>query len=170
MIETGDIMKKKIDQIASAEAKTLIVQIIEQIAQPNGFSKLRPDQRKFLLAAILGTIVPADGKVREVELAQFEDQLKRKYGLTAAGLQRGLAVAQFGLRDEHLKQVSGYLPDLLSIEDRTSLIGMLWDLALCDHELHSSEEKMILQIADKVGVTRKRVIEEQAKAAGHYRS
>jgi uncharacterized tellurite resistance protein B-like protein len=163
-------MKTKHDEVASAAAKASIVKIVEQIAQPNGFAKLRPDQRKFLLAAILGTIIPADGKVREVEILHFESMLKQKYGLASEELKRGLAVAQFGLRDEHLKQMTGYLPDLLSIEDRTSLIGMLWDLALCDNELHSNEEKMILQVADKMGVTRKRAIEEQAKAAGHFRT
>ena len=57
------------------------------------------------------------------------------------------------------------MPDLLSIDDRTQLIGMLWDLALCDHELHQNEETLIYKVADAAGVLRKRVAEQQAIAS-----
>jgi uncharacterized tellurite resistance protein B-like protein len=163
-------MTNKTEQSAATAAKTMITQIVEKIATPNGFVKLSPPQRKFLLAAILGSIVPADGKVRNVELEQLESHLKQKYKMTSESLKQALSFASTGLHDDHLQQATRHLPDLLSIVDRTNLVGMLWDIALSDHELHGNEESMIYKIADTAGVLRKRVIEQQALAAGHHRT
>ena len=153
-----------------AEAKTIIAQIMEKIATPNGFAKLSPAQRKYLLAAILGSIVPADNKVRPVELEHFEAFLKTKYQITNESLHIALSFGNLGFEVEQLQQAARYLPELLSIEDRTNLVGMLWDIALCDQELHVKEDALIYKIADLAGVPRKRVVEQQAKAAGHHRS
>lgn len=150
----------------TTSASTLIAQIIEKIGMPNGFAKLTPPERKFLLAAILGSMVPADGKVRSVEMEHLEDHLKKKYQMTSESLNQALAFASSGLAPEHLKQAAKHLPDLLGIEDRTNLVGMLWDLALCDRNLHSNEEKMIYNIAEDAGVTLKHVAEQKARAAG----
>jgi uncharacterized tellurite resistance protein B-like protein len=57
------------------------------------------------------------------------------------------------------------LPELLGIEDRCTLIANLWELALCDDELHGSEEKMVYKVADLSEVPRKKVAELMARAA-----
>ena len=57
------------------------------------------------------------------------------------------------------------LPELLGIEDRSALISQLWELALCDHELHAFEEQLVYQVADLSGVPRKKVAELMARAA-----
>jgi uncharacterized tellurite resistance protein B-like protein len=163
------VKSPKVAVPSSAEAKAIIAQIIEKIATPNGFAKLSPPQRKFLFAAILGSIVPADGKVRAVELEHFEAFLKTKYQFAGEPLKIARAFATAELQSEGILTASRYLPDLLSIEDRTALAGMLWDIALCDHELHSNEDALIYKIADNAGVPRKRVAEQQAIAAGHHR-
>ncbi len=152
------------------EARAIIALIMETIATPNGFAKLSPSQRKYLLAAILGSVIPVDGKVRAVEVEYFETFLKTKYQFTNETLKIAQAFAKAELQSEALLQASRHLPDLLSIEDRTNLIGMLWDLALCDQELHTKEDALIYKIADQAGVPRKRVAEQQAVAAGHHRS
>jgi uncharacterized tellurite resistance protein B-like protein len=153
----------------SAEANAIITQIIEKIATPNGFAKLSPSQRKYLLAAILGSIVLADGKVRAVEMEYLETYLKTKYQMNSDTLKTALSFAKLEFQNENLQQAARHLPDLLSIEDRTNLVGMLWDIALCDQELHATEDALIYKIADQAGVPRKRVAEQQALAAGHHR-
>ena len=75
-----------------------------------------------------------------------------------------LGLIKNNVSPEHLAQATKQLPEMLSIEDRVNLVGMLWDLALCDFELHSLEEALIYKIADQAGVPRKRVAEEQARA------
>jgi uncharacterized tellurite resistance protein B-like protein len=53
----------------------------------------------------------------------------------------------------------------LGIEDRCTMIANLWELALCDDELHGFEEKMVYKVADLSDVPRKKVAELMAKAA-----
>jgi uncharacterized tellurite resistance protein B-like protein len=156
-------------KIASTDARDIITQILGMIASPNGFARLTPPQRKFLLAAILGSIVPADGKVKPVEMELLEKHLTKKYGLTSSSLKSVLSFASTANQGDKLKDAARHLPDLLSIEDRTNLVGLLWDIALCDHELHANEDTLIYKIADQAGVPRKRVAEQQAIAAGHHR-
>jgi uncharacterized tellurite resistance protein B-like protein len=151
----------------STNARTMIAQIIERIATPNGFAKLSPVQRKFLLAAILSSIVPADGKVREIEIDHLRQHLQHKYQLNAEQLREALAFAGHGLPGNQMQQAAKHLPDLLSIDDRASLIGMMWDIALSDKELHTSEEAMIYKFADDAGVARKKVVEQQARIAAN---
>jgi uncharacterized tellurite resistance protein B-like protein len=167
----GELMLEisKTGKITSPDAANIISNILEMIAHPNGFAKLTPPQRKFLLAAILGSIVPADGKVKPVEMDLLEKHLKFKYGMTSASLKSVLSFASTANQGDKLKDAARHLPDLLSIEDRTNLVGLLWDIALCDHDLHSSEDALIYKIADQAGVPRKRVAEQQALAAGHHR-
>lgn len=155
---------------SSGEASAIIALIMETIATPSGFAKLSPSQRKYLLAAILGSIIPVDGKVRAVEIEYFETFLKTKYQFSKETLKIAQAFAKAELQSEALQKAARHLPDLLSIEDRTNLIGMLWDIALCDQELHATEDALIYNIADQAGVPRKRVAEQQAVAAGHHRT
>lgn len=58
-----------------------------------------------------------------------------------------------------------HLAGLLGIEDRCVLVGHMWDVALSDKELHAAEEALISSLSDRAGVPRKRVIEQQARAA-----
>jgi uncharacterized tellurite resistance protein B-like protein len=151
---------------SSALAKDIIAQIIAKVGAPNGFAKLSPPQRKFLLAAILSSIVPADGKIRTIEIARLESHLKSKYQMNAADLKQVLAMAGDGLSNDQVQLAASHLPDLLSIEDRTALVGMLWDIALCDEELHSAEAALVHKIGQNAGVARHRVTQQQAIAAG----
>lgn len=145
----------------------MMADIMAKLVHPQGFSKLQPNQRKFLLAAVLGSIVPADGKIRDVEMKHLETHLKQKYNCAPETLKLALSYANTGLANEQLQKAASQLTELLSIEDRTSLIGLLWDIAICDNELHSNEETMIYKIADSAGVPRKRVAEQQARAQGN---
>lgn len=142
-----------------------ITQIIEKISTPNGFAKLNPQQRRLLLAAVLSSIVPADGLIRKVEMEHLEQHLSSKFQFAKESLTRALAFAHQKAPHGGVEILARHLPELLSIEDRTQLIGMLWDVALCDHDLHQNEENIIYKVADAAGVLRKRVVEQQAIAA-----
>lgn len=142
--------------------------ITKLLATPSGFSKLSPEQRKFALAVVLGSVIPADGKVRPCEMEKLEAILRGRMQTRGQTLQQVLLIAKSP--DAYSKQIaiaSMRLADLLGIEDRCALIGMLWDIALCDHELHAREETLIYDIADKAGVPRKKVAEQQAKSAAN---
>ncbi len=152
------------DQMGTIVSHATMAEIMSLLESPAGFAKLQPNQRKFLTAAVLGSIVPADGKIRPVEMEHLEAHLKQKYRLNLETLKLAMSYANTGLAAEQLQIAAHELTELLSIEDRTKLIGLLWDVAICDDELHSSEESMIYKIADSSGVPRKRVAEQQARA------
>ena len=152
-------------QTAADISHAEISQIIEKLAMPSGFAKLTTIQRRLLLAAVLGSIVPADGHVRKVEMEQLEKQLRVKFQFTPSQLQTAMAMASTQGSPAGVDLLAKHLPELLSIEDRTRLIGMLWHLALCDHELHQREETLIYKVADAAGVLRKRVTQQQSIAS-----
>ena len=100
-------------------------------------------------------------------MQHLEAHLTQKYRLNPETLRLALSYANTGLSSTQLQKASNQLTELLSIEDRISLIGLLWDIAISDDELHGTEETMIYKIADSTGVPRKRVVEQQARAQGN---
>ncbi len=154
---------KKQTQRTAEEARKTVEDILAKVHVPDGYAKLTINQRRFMLAAILGSIVPADSKVRDVEMQRLKTHLALKFHFTPELLDQALAAAHKGLSGEDLADASKTLPELLSIDDRINLVGLLWDVALCDLELAPEEEQMVLKVADLAQVPRKHVIEQQAK-------
>ena len=147
-----------------AHPATEIAHILSITQQYNGFAKLNSSQRRLLLAALLASVIPVDGRIHANEVGHFSDHLKKRYQFSDDMAKYALGLIKNTLSPEHLAQATKQLPEMLSMEDRVNLVGMLWDLALCDFELHSQEEALIYKIADQAGVPRKRVAEEQARA------
>lgn len=147
-------------------AKIHLDEILQILSRPGGFSKLSTVQRKFLMGIVLAAIVPADKRIRNIELERLQVLLKSSLSINGSVALESLALAegQFHL-DESLEPIAKALPDLLGIEDRCTLIAHLWELALCDNELHSFEEQLVYKVADLSGVPRKKVAELMARAA-----
>lgn len=145
--------------------------LISRALTPGGFATLSVEQRKYLFAMILAAVVPADGLVRDVEMKHLLAHLAGRYQMQARSLERAAHLVTSRLASsETAHKLASRMPDLLSIDDRSSMIGMLWDLALCDKELHAQEEELIYRIADQAGVPRKKVAELQARAAARLRA
>ena len=149
-----------------ALTQSYIESLAVKIRKPGGLSSLNFDERKFLLALLIAAVVPADSFVKLVELEKLNAILRNKYHVSGDTLQKTLLVARGSLlSSKKIQTFAKSIPELLSIEDRCTLIGQMWDVALCDQELHASEEALIFEVADAAGVPRKRVIEQQARAA-----
>jgi uncharacterized tellurite resistance protein B-like protein len=118
-----------------------------------------------LLACILAAMVPADGKIRQVETEQLEVLLRGRYGLRQTEIDKDIEFCMDDPNRTLVQQAARHMVDLLSIEDRITLVGQLWDIALSDRELHHAEESLVYELADKLQVPRKRVIEQQARSA-----
>jgi uncharacterized tellurite resistance protein B-like protein len=155
-------------QADHSSASAYLDEIVALLAEPSGFARLKPEQRKFVLAVVIGSVIPADGKIKPCELEKLETLLHGRMQTRGQTLQQALALAKSKLNSDGAISLSASrLADLLGIEDRCALIGMLWDVALCDYELHAHEEALIYAIADKAGVPRKKVAEQQAKSAAN---
>ena len=156
--------KTSLSQLVPTESNGL-QDIFNIVKEPAGFSRLTTSQRRQLVAAILASVIPSDGKVRDVEIKHFVMHLHQKYQFSVQDQKVALSYLRNGLTTEQLKEAAKQLQELLSADDRTKLIGLMWDVAMSDQELHSEEERLIYLVADLAGVVRKRVIEEQARAA-----
>lgn len=165
LVKAGGIMKSLEAAQFVRNAELQLGKIIDATRRPGGFSTLSPVQRRLLVAAILATVIPSDGKILEIEIQHFLSHLRQRYRFHIADQKQAMDFLNEGLSAEQLQQAAKQLQELLSIEDRMALIGMLWDIALCDHHLHPAEEALIHSVARHAGVARKKVIEEQARAA-----
>jgi uncharacterized tellurite resistance protein B-like protein len=160
------VLHQPVSDLNRQAAKTHLDEILQILSRPGGFAKLNSIQRKFLMGIVLAAIVPADKRIRNIELERLQVMLKATLSINGSVVVESLALAEGQYKlDESLEAIAKALPDLLGIEDRCMLISNLWELALCDNELHSFEEKMVLQVADLSGVPRKKVAELMARAA-----
>jgi uncharacterized tellurite resistance protein B-like protein len=147
-------------------AKAHLDDILHVLSKPGGFAKLSTLQRKFLMGIVLATIVPADKRIRNIEMERLQILLKSSLHMNGPVALESLALAEGHTNlDAALNTIGKSLPDLLGIEDRCALISHLWELALCDSELHDYEEQLVYKVADLSGVPRKKVAELMARAA-----
>ena len=158
------IRNTSLSQLASDEGKAL-QDILNIVKLPSGFSRLTSVQRRKLVAAILASVIPCDGKVRDVEIKHFIDHLQHQYQFSKDEQKIALCFLRNGLTLEQLAIAAKQLQELLSADDRAKLVGLMWDVAMSDQELHPHEERLIYSVADIAGVASKRVIEEQSRAA-----
>jgi uncharacterized tellurite resistance protein B-like protein len=147
-------------------AKVHLDEIVQILGKPGGFAKLNSVQRKFLMGIVLAAIIPADKCIRNIELERLQVLLKTSLHINGSVALESIAMAEGATEmSEPLEALAKALPDLLGIEDRCTLIAHLWELALCDNELHSFEEQLVYKVADLSGVPRKKVAELMARAA-----
>ncbi len=147
-------------------AKIHLDEILLILGKPGGFAKLSTVQRKFLMGIVLAAIVPADKRIRNIELERLQILLRSSLHISGPVALESIALAEGQLDlDEAVQIIAKALQDLLGIEDRCTMIAHLWELALCDNELHSYEEHLVYKVADLSGVPRKKVAELMARAA-----
>ncbi len=163
-------MRNRDSQRGAAQAAQLpdsILLLLGKLARPaRDVRQLQPEERRLAIAVLLATLVPADRKVRDVEverLSKLADDHYKVTGLALAHIEELARGKEFSIAE--IQAISAHVPTILNIEDRCSLVGLLWEIALCDNELHVLEEQAIYAIADRLEVPRKRTIEQQAKAA-----
>lgn len=150
-----------VDLLESARA------LLQRLARPaRDVRFLKPEERRLAVTVLLAALVPADRKVREVEIDRLIQISVEHYKVPGHAVRTIVSIAQAkAFHTDELRGVASLVPEILNIEDRCTLVGMLWDIALCDKELHSLEEEAIYLIADKLGVPRKKTVEQQARAA-----
>ena len=136
------------------------------MSQVGGVTKLSIDERKFAIAMLISSVIPADKRVLDVEIACLNKILQSKYHVNTNTLREVDELTIHGnFNTTNIENYASKIPELLSIEDRCILVGQLWDVALSDHDLDPAEERLVFRIADATGVPRKRVIQQQARAA-----
>lgn len=154
------------DQNPATHFGVYFANIGRKLKSPKGVASLSIEDRKFLFAVMIASVVPSDHKVKAVETEKLAAILKQKYGLQGETFTKAMIFArgEYASRAD-IKSLATQLEDLLSAEDRAELVGSMWDVALSDKELHQLEEQLIYSIAEAAGLPRKRIAEQQARAA-----
>ena len=145
------------------DAQARLEHILAVLKTPAGFSRLNPNQKKFLFGVVLSSVVPSDRIVKACEKEVLQNQLAQFLHLQGDARTEAIAMAEMPpMNPVNVDDMARALTELLGVHDRALLVRHLWELALCDNELHSDEEKLIYRIADVAGVPRKQVAEQLA--------
>jgi uncharacterized tellurite resistance protein B-like protein len=143
--------------------------LLNIIRKPGGYARLSIAQRKFLYGVLLASVVPADRAVKPEEIAMLRQQLQKFLQISGDSSHDTVAMAslpQMEMRE--IEVMAEALGELLGVQDRTTFVRHLWELALADGELHVEEEKLIFRISDVSGVPRKQVAEQLARVAAQH--
>lgn len=145
-------------------ARAKFDQLLVLIRKPGGYARLSIPQRKFLYGVLLASVVPADRAVKPEEIAELRQQLQRFLHLNGEPGHEAVAMASLPPHEKaEVDALAEALGELLGVQDRSTFIRHLWELALSDGELHAEEEKLIFRISDVSGVPRKQVAEQLAR-------
>jgi uncharacterized tellurite resistance protein B-like protein len=143
----------------------MIASIISTLKKPGGFRQISPLHRRQLIAAILASVIPCDGKVLDVEIKRLCLHLATRLNFSKAEIDDVLHRRGTVLAGEDFAVAARSLAELLGKEDLAMLVSLMWDIAMCDQDLHPLEEHLVYRLADAAGLARKLVIQQQARAA-----
>lgn len=105
----------------------------------------------------------------ERERGMIQALLMRRFGLSDDEYAQLIACAEE--QNKQLVQLHGHTSDIsdtMAMAERVELVGMLWDVAYADDQLHPEEELLIRRIAGLISVgDRDRVVARQQAVARH---
>ena len=123
------------------------------LAPPEAEPTDEGDRLRVAAAALMVRTVDADGRVLPEERAALERALAETYDLDPAG------VAALIVRGEGADRGATDLYEHTSVlrrrtepEERAALVGLLYELAFADDELHEGEDATVTRISDLLGV------------------
>jgi uncharacterized tellurite resistance protein B-like protein len=127
-----------------------------------------PDPR-LSVAVLMVEAALQDEHFCERERGMIQNLLMRRFNLSAE--EYGQLIAAAENQNKQLVQLVGHASDIsetMAMPERVELIGMLWDVAYADDQLHPEEELLIRRIAGLISVgDRDRVMARQEAVARH---
>ncbi len=123
-------------------------------------------QLEFAAAALMVEAASIDGRLDEAERDTIERLLVERFDLAqdeASELLQGALEAHDG--HNHLLRFTRQIKDGFSLEERSAVIEMLWEVAYADGELHQYEANLLRRVGGLIyvsdrerGAARKRVL------------
>lgn len=126
-----------------------------------------PEDPRVAAAALMYHVMDADGVRQDAEWERMKELLSEAYGLTGTALD-DLVVAGGEADDEaiDLYAFTSVLQRHLDAAQRVEFIGLMWEVAYADGELHELEDNTLWRVAELLGVdSRDRVLERQKAKA-----
>lgn len=108
---------------------------------------------RLAVATLMVRVMQADDRELPEEREAIETLLAETYGLDA-GAARALLAKGSNASEEttDLYEPTALLRQNLPMDDRVSLVGLLFEIAYADGELHVDEDTVVKTISDRMGV------------------
>jgi uncharacterized tellurite resistance protein B-like protein len=117
------------------------------------------DRIQLSTAVLLVEIARADHDRQEIEFVEMRNQLAANFGLSEEASGALLEAAETAAENSvSLHEFTRLLHDQMTYQEKTTVIEMLWRIALADNYLDRYEDYMIGKIADLLYIARGDVI------------
>lgn len=104
-------------------------------------------------AALMLSVIEADGLHCETERARLREALREAYGLAGAALEEVVTAGEAAQREAvDLAFLTGALERTLDDAAKAEFVGILWEIVYADGEQHEVEDNTVWRIAELIGV------------------
>lgn len=111
------------------------------------------DDPRVAAAALMLSVIEADGLHGEAERAQLRAALGLAYGLSGEALDIVIAAGEAArLEAVDASFLTGALARTLDAAAKADFVGILWEIVHADGELHEVEDNTVWRIAELIGV------------------
>ncbi|OAI24886.1 hypothetical protein A1351_02585 [Methylosinus sp. R-45379] len=137
---------------------------LDEVAAPARPRPLEASDYRLAAVALLVHLASIDGEFDDGERALLLKLVESRFGLDHAAARALIEAAAESEREAvDLYRFTQVLKRRLDEDGRRVVIGMLWEMAYADGEVHEFEENVIWRVAELLGVsTRDRVALRQA--------
>lgn len=115
---------------------------------------VRVDEPDVAAAALMLSVIEADGLHGEAERARLRAALHASYGLSGKALAEVMAAGEAAFREAvDLSDHAAVLARALDDAAKADFVGILWEIVHADGELHELEDNTVWRIAELIGVS-----------------
>ncbi|NJM35933.1 MAG: TerB family tellurite resistance protein [Rhodomicrobium sp.] len=126
---------------------------LDFLGSDNERDDLAEDQVQLATAALMFHAIAIDGMVREDEMARLKNLLTSHFQLEERELNRLLTLAQQREREAiDIYRFTSVLRDKLSLDEKRTIVAMMWRLVYADGELAPLEDNLVWRTAELLAV------------------
>ena len=124
------------------------------LPEREGHAPVRADEPDVAAAALMLSVIEADGLHGEAERMRLRDALKAAYGLSGEALADVMAAGEAAFREAvDLSAHTAVLARALDDAAKADFVGILWEIVHADGDLHELEDNTVWRIAELIGVS-----------------
>lgn len=122
-------------------------------AEEHDLDPLNSEDAEVAIAALLVRVARADDRYRQAERDRIDQILSRRRGLSAqAASERRSAAEMIEAEAPDTVRFTRHIKGRIALEDRTAIIGAMWEIAYADKDRGADEEAVIRLVSGLLGV------------------
>lgn len=140
--------------------------------KPRSSGQLNRDgiEFRYTAASILIACSKADLDEHPDELNTIRGILSSTFSVPDGVIDRLLEVGETASEEEYLKQITTFVNNQFSQEDKLFLREKLWMVALADNKIDTLEEAFISRVADEINLDNMDIISARSEAENQHHS